>query len=150
LVAHAVDPEIVVVLQTLRMGQEHDANCERTETELAGVKHLTHPTDRTTPMTETELFRDDQDVVPRLLVSQLLETRLRALVLAETVRAGVALAVVVELTVPGLTDECEHSLNRFVVRRRDLLPARDGEPPFGVRRKLAACDLHVGGAEFRE
>jgi len=147
LVPSAVDPEIVVVLEPLGVRQEHDPHGERAETELAGVEHLTRPTDGPAPMTETELCRNDEDVVLRLLVAQLLEHRHRALALTETVRTQVALAVVVELAVAGLADEREDLFDRRVVRRCDLVPARDGEPSLGVRRKLAVDDLHVGGAE---
>jgi len=73
LVTSAVDVELFPLNETFRMGEHHDADCEGSETELVGRKDLTCPANRTALVTETELCRNDEDVVILLLVAELLE-----------------------------------------------------------------------------
>ena len=75
LVARTVDPEIVVVHEPFRVGQDHDADGKRAETELARGAHddFASPTDGTTTMTDAELRGDDEDVRVALSLSQLTE-----------------------------------------------------------------------------
>lgn len=150
LVPSAVDVELFPLDLPFRVGQDHASHSERTETELDGVHHLTGPANRAAAVTETELARDDQDVVSLLLVAELLE-RLHCLgVLAQVLRTGLSFAVVVERPL-GL-DGREHLVDGLTVARAELLPPRDGEPPFGVRGKRPAGDALVerGVLELRE
>jgi len=101
-------------------------------------------------MTQTELGGDHEDVVILLLVSELLEHRLRLGRLAQTLIVDLAVTVVVELAVPDLLDRVEYLLHRFGVGRSDRLPLRDGEPPFGVLGHLALGELLVGEPDTRE
>lgn len=108
LVPCAIDPEIVAVLETLRMGQEHDADREGSKTELAITHYLAYPTNAAAPVTETELCRNDQDVA-RLLLDHQIERVRRASVSPQPRRGNLALAVVVERT--RLRDLHVHELN---------------------------------------
>jgi len=150
LVPSAVDVELFPLDLPFRVGQDHASHSERTETELDGVHHLTGPANRATAVTETELARDDEDVVSLLLVAELLERLHRLGVLAQVLRTRLVLAVVVERPL-GL-DGREHLVDGLTVRRAELLPPRDGEPPFGVRGKRPRGDALVerGVLELRE
>lgn len=150
LVTRAVDPEVIVVHEPFRMGQDHDADGERAEAELVGGENLTSATNGTSTMTDAELRRNDENVVVLLLVAELLEHACRLGRLPETLGTELAVAVVVELAVTGLLDHVEHLLHRLVVGRGDLLPLRDGEPSFGVRGKRTFDQLLVGVADAGE
>jgi len=130
------------------VGQQHDADSEGTETELVGLEDLACPANRATAMPQTELGRNDEDVVVLLLVAELLEHLRRLRVLAQVLRSELAVTVVVEL--PLRRDHREHLLDRLAVRRRERLPLRNGEPSFGVGRKRLLGDLLVGGPDARE
>jgi len=130
------------------MGKHHDADCEGAETELVGREDLTCPANRTALVTETELSRNDEDVVILLLVAELLEHLRRLGVLSQKRSSELAVTVVVEL--PFGPDHREHLLDRFAIRRRELLPLRDGELPFGVRGKWLIGQLLEGVADARE
>ena len=131
LVTSAVDMELFPLNLAFGVGQQHDADCEGSETELVGHEDLTRPAHRTALVTETELGRNNEDVVSLLLVAELLGHLRRLGVLSQVFRSELAVAVVVEL--PLRRDHREHLLDRFAVGRRERLPLRDGEPPFGVR-----------------
>lgn len=150
LVARTVDPEIVVVRQTLGMRQDHDPDGEGTETALVRLYDLACPANRATTMTQTELGGDHEDVVILLFVAKLLEHRLRLGRLAQTLVRDLAVTVVVELAAASLLDRVEHLLYRPVVGRGDLLPLWDGEPSFGVLRHFTLCELLVGEPDARE
>src|SRR3989338_8536177 len=126
LVTSAVDVELFPLNLAFGVGQQHDADCERSETELVGHEDLASPTNRTALVTETELTRNDEDVVTLLLVAELLEHLRRIGVLSQVLRTGLTLAVVVER--PLGPDHREHFLDRFAIRRRELLPLPDCEP----------------------
>ncbi len=132
------------------MGQDHDADGERAEAELACGEDLASAADGTPAMTDAELRRNDEDVVVLLLVAEFLEHARRLGRLPETPGIELAGAVVVELAVTGLLDHVEHLLHRLVVGRGDLLPPRNGEPSFGVRGKRAVGQLLVGVADAGE
>ena len=148
LVTSAVDVKLFPLNETFRMGEHHDADCEGSETELVGREDLTSPTHRTAPVTETELGRNDEDVEVLLLVAELLEHLRRLGVLSQVLRSELAVTVVVEL--PLGPDHREHLLDRFAIRRRERLPLRDGEPPFGVRGKRLFGQLLIGETDARE
>ena len=73
LAASAVDPEIVVVLEPLRVGQEHDPDAEGIEAELVGSHDFDGPTNGTTGVTLAELAGDNEDIAVFLLFGQCLE-----------------------------------------------------------------------------
>lgn len=131
LVARAVDPQIVVVYQPLRMRQQHDANLERAETELITLKHRPCPTDRLAPMFDAELRINYEDVMPLLLRSERLESVSFLRRFAQALRAQLAFAEVDELAVPALRlKRRKHEFDRFAVRWREALPLRNRERPF--------------------
>lgn len=130
------------------VGQQHDADCEGTETELVGREDLACPAHRTALVTETELGRNDEDVVVLLALCQLPEHLRRLGVLPEVLRSELAVTVVGEL--PLRRDLREHLLDRFAVRRRKRLPLRNGEPSLGVRRQRLLGDLLVGETDAGE
>ena len=148
LVTSAVDVELFPLNETFRVGKQHDADGEYTESALVGREDLTCPANRTAPVTETELCRNDEDVVILLLVAELLEHLHRLGVLSQVLRSELAVTVVVEL--PLRRDHCEHLIDGLTVGRRERLPLRDGEPPFGVRGKRLFGDTLVGEADTRE
>ncbi len=150
LVARTVDPEIVVVRQTLGMRQDHDPDGEGTETALVGLHDLACSANRAPAMTQTELGGDHENVVILLLACELLEHGLRLGRLAQTLVHDLAVTVVAELAVPSLLDRVEHLLHCLGVGRSDRLPLRDGEPSFGVLRHLALSELLVGESDTRE
>ncbi len=162
IVSSAVQPQIVEVLETLRMGQEHAADSERSEPEFdARVDHHhAGPADGTTAVTDAELGGNDQDVRIALSGRELREELLRANRLAETLLVDLTCAVVVELAVAGLLDHSEHLEHGLAVRRTEELrvldPVGDREPAFGElrQRDLALLDRRdvvvVGESESGE
>ncbi len=134
LVTRAVDVQLFPPNFAFRVGQQHDADSEGTETELVGLEDLACPANRATAIPETELGRNDEDVVILLLVAELLEHLRRLRVLAQVLRSEPAVTVVVEL--PLRRDHREHLLERLAVGRGDLLPPRNGEPSFGAVGQL--------------
>lgn len=148
LVSGTIDPEIVVVLETFRMCQEHNPDREGAKTELAGVHHFARPTDRTARMTLAELDGNNQDVRTALRFGELAEELLRASQLTQVLRTE--LATVVELAAAGLADHGQHLCDCFAVGRGNLFPPWNGEPPFGVRGKRLFGQLLIGGADARE
>jgi hypothetical protein len=149
LVASAIDPEIVHVLQTIDVCQDHDADRERAEAGLARQEDLTSTTDGTSTMTDAELGSYHEDVVILLLVAELLEHGRRLHRLTQTLIVDLAVGVVVELAAL-LLDRIEHLLHGFAVGRRERLPLRDGEPSFGRLRHIAFRELLEGVADTRE
>ncbi len=136
--------------EPFRMGQDHDADGECAEAELVDLHDFACPANRTTTMPQTELSGNDEDVLVLLLVAERLEDLRRPGRLTELIRTELTFTVVVELAVTGLLDHVEHLLHRFVVGRGDLLPPRNGEPSFGVRRKRAFGQLLVGVTDAGE
>src|SRR5690606_10525535 len=113
---------IVIVLETLRMGKEHDADGKCTQTALVCVHHFTGTANRATAMTNTELCRHHQDVLFLLLVVELLENGHGFGGLTELSRTKFTFTVVVKRTVSGLIDQVEHLLHRLVVSWSNLFP----------------------------
>ena len=150
LVTGAVDVEIVVVHQPLRMSEQHDADGERTETVLVDLHDLACPANRATAMPQTELSRNDEDVVILLLVAERLEHLLRPGRLLEPIGTEFAFAPVLELALARLADLREHLLHGFAVGRGNRLPLRDGEPSFRVSRNRPLGQLLVGETDARE
>jgi len=150
LVTNAVDPEIVVMLETFGMRENHAPDFECAESELVGHEDLASPTDAATPVTETELGSDDQDVEALLLVTQRLELFGRTLVLAKILFPDPVFAVVVEFALALLLDQIEHLLHRLVVGLSDQLPPGNGEPSFGIGRKQLIGQLLIGESDARE
>lgn len=124
------------------MGQDHDADGERSETKLARGEDLMSATDRTSTMTDAELCRNNEDVVISLLIVELMEHGHTLGRLTELVRTKLTFVVVMEL--PGLLDHSEHLLHGFTVGGSNCLPLRDSEPSFGVLGKLTFSDLLIG------
>lgn len=152
LVAGAVHPQVVARGEPLRVRDEHRAHHEGTQPELVRVHDGTDTADAASRVALAELRGDDQDVTG-LLLHELSEHALRALGLAEPVGTEVALGVVVERA--RRLEDGEHALHGLVVRRRDLLPARDGEPPLGAVRQASLHHflgvlVHLVGGELRE
>lgn len=147
LVASAVDPEIVHVLEAFRVSQDHDPDRESTEAQLVDREDLTSTTDRTTPMADAELASNHEDVMILLLIAELLEHGRRLGRLTQTRIVDLAVTVVVELSATGLLDRVEHLLHGFAVGRCDRLPLRDGEPSFGIGRDLTFRELLVGESD---
>ena len=96
------------------MGRE-TGDLEGAETELGGLEDLACPADGASPMPQTELSRNHEDVMPCLLVAQRLEHRHSALMLAEPVGTQLTLAVVGELAVSGLLDQIQNLFHGFTV-----------------------------------
>ena len=149
IVSSAVDMELFPLDLPFGMSQKHAPHSERTETELdaAFVHHFTGPVNRAVAVTETELARDDQDVVSLLLVAELPERLHRLDALTQVLRTGLSFAVVVKL--PLGRDHREYLIDGLAVGRRELLPPRDGEPSFGVRGKWPAGDTLVERGVFK-
>jgi len=142
LVAGAISAEVIVVLETRRVRQIHDARSEGAQTELAGLELLTSAQDGTATMADAELRPDDQDVRVPLLLDEHLGQTDGVLVLAEVLRAEVALAAVVELVVSGLGEQGQHRLERFAVDRSDTLELRYGEGPlYPIRQSQLGVDV---------
>ena len=128
------------------MRHDHDPDGESPETELVGVHDFACPANRTAPVTETELSRNDENVVFFLLVTELLERLGRLLRLTEILRTELTFTIIVEHTVLGLHDQVENLLHGFAVCRGDLLPPRNGEPSFGIWGKTLLGQLLIGVA----
>ncbi|RJQ35549.1 hypothetical protein C4566_00560 [Candidatus Parcubacteria bacterium] len=143
LVARTVDPEIVVMLETLGVGEQHNGDLVGTETELVGGEDLASPADGTSTVTETELSRNEQDVVLRLLVTDEIQRVVGANGSPQVLGTELTMAIVVELAATGLLDQIENDLHSFAVGRCDLLPPRDGEPALGTTRQNLAGDILV-------
>jgi len=148
LVTSAVDVELFPLNVAFGVGQQHDADSEGTETELVGHEDLASPTNRTALVTETELTRNDEDVVILLLVAELLEHLHRLGMLSQVLRSELAVTVVVELSLRR--DHRDHLLDGLTIGRCERLPLRDGEPPFGVRGKRLFGQLLIGKTDARE
>ena len=151
LVTGAVDVQLLPLNEPLGMRQDHAPRDERPEAELVGVADaLTHPPDGPTPMGQTELRRDQQKVA-LLLLADHLESDGRPLGEPQVLRAECAFAVVAEGA--GFADQVEDLLDSLVVRGRNLLPPRNGEPAFrasGQSRKLLGTGQHRTGVETVE
>jgi len=145
LVTSAVDVKLFPLNLAFGVGQQHDADCEGSETELVGREDLACPAHRTAPMTETELCRNDEDVGVLLLVAELLEHLHRLDLLSQVLRSKLTVTVLVEI--PLRHDHREHILDGLNVGRREHLPPRDCEPPFGVRGNRLVGQLLVGEAD---
>lgn len=124
LIARAVHPEIVRVDESFGMREEDDSDLIRTETELIDHEDFTSTTDGTATVTHAELRGNHEDIVTLLPPAKRLHHPHRADVLTELIGTEFAFAVVVEL--PRCSDQGDDLFDRFVVRRRDLLPARNG------------------------
>lgn len=88
-------------------------------------------------MTETELARDDEDVVPLLLLDEFLERLNGPFTLAKTPRPPLDFAPVIEC--PFGCNGPQHLAKSYVVviGTTEILPSRDGEPSLGaVRQRL--------------
>lgn len=148
LVASAIDIQIVVVLQTFRMSEEHDPHLECAENEVLATDDDTRAADRTAAMHDAELPRDDQEVVALLRLRDLLHHFGFPGRFAQVVRTHLVLAVVVELALAGFVQLREHDLDGFGVSRdamklREGLPRRDDEQSFGAFRHGHLCGLFV-------
>ncbi len=147
LIPGAVDPEVVVAPEAVLVSQEHAPDRECAEAELRGLENLAGAAHRTTPVMETELRLDDEDLRALLLLLEQSEALDRALALLELVRAAFAFAVVHETSVVGLRELLEHQLNRLTVGGSDGLPVRDSGVALGeahegrVERRLIGHDL---------
>ncbi len=62
LIPCADDPEVVVVVETVIMGQKHARNREHPETELVSLKDRSSTAPGATLVTETELRLDDESL----------------------------------------------------------------------------------------
>ena len=143
LIACAVDPEIVVVREPLRMGQQHDADGERAETELTLVDHdLACPANRATAMLDTELGGDHEDVGMTLLLRDLPQRSFSASRLTQTIGTELTVTVVVERTVTTLLDQDEHADDVVIVGAREgrfgTPEVRNRELAFGTIRHIAS------------
>ncbi len=132
------------------MSEQHDPNREGAESELVGHEDLASTANGASPMTDAELGSHHEDVVILLLVAERLEHLLRPSRLLEPIGAEFAFAPVLELAVARLTDLREHLRHGSTVGQGDLLPLRDGEPPFGIRRDRPFGQLLVGETDARE
>ncbi|MDB5265232.1 MAG: hypothetical protein JWN64_803 [Parcubacteria group bacterium] len=147
LIARAVDPQIVVVVQAFGMRQQHDADGEGPETELVDCEDLAGAANRTAAMLDTELRRHDQDVRVALGFREIGEELLRVGRLLQVLRTELPFAVVVELAVAGLLDRVERLLQGLAVGGaedgRVLDPVGDREPALGAdrQRDFALLDL---------
>lgn len=151
LVTRAVDPEIIVVHDPFRMGQEHDAGGERAETELVVGKDLASAANGTSAVTDAELRRNDEHAAASLLDTKSLERLCRLGRLPETLGTELAVAAVVELFATGLLYHVDHNLHCLVVGRGDLLPVWDSEPSFcAVGKCFPVYVENVGGFEVRK
>jgi len=148
LVTSAVDVKLFPLNLAFGVGQQHDADCESSKTELARREDLTCPAHRTALVTQAQLGRNDEDVEVLLLQLKLLEHLHRLGVLSQVFRSELAVTVVGELTTRH--DHREHLLERFAVRRSERLPLRNGEPSFCVRGKRLIGQLLEGEADARE
>lgn len=133
LITCTVDPEIVVVLETVRMGEQHDADGKRAEAKLIALHDFACPANRAAAMPQTELRRNEKDVETLLRFADLLPHGGRLGRLLELVGAELPFAPVLEAALVGLLQGIEHLLHGFAVRGGDRLPARDGEPAFRIR-----------------
>ena len=139
-VSRTVNPEIVVIHEPFRVGQDHDTDDERSESELIRGEDLTSPTNGTTAMTQTKLGGDDQDVWVALGFRDLLHHLFGLGELTNVFLINLPFAVVVQRTA-SLFDEVEDLMHALAVCRANrrltsLLPdVGDGEPSFGIGGK---------------
>lgn len=161
-IARKVDPQVIHVLETVGVGEEHGSRTERPETDfISCVFHDdTRTADGTSTMTNAELGGDDEDVRIALGLREVVPELHGAGRLAEMLLVNFALAVVIELFLASLVQGIEDGLHRLAVSRtedlRILLPVGDCEPALGVCGELsfAIRDLReqflIAEAESRE
>ena len=116
---------------------------------MGSVDHA-HPPDRPASMDQAELRRD-QEIIALLLLADHLERDSRPLGEPQVLRAECAFAVVVEGA--RLADQVEDLLDSLVLRGRNLLPPRNGEPAFrasGQSRKLFGAGQRRTGVQTVE
>ena len=135
LIPSTVDVELFPLDLPFGMGQEHAPHSERAETEFDGVHHLTGPANRAAAVTETELARDDEDVVSLLLVAELLERLHRLGVLAQVLRSELPRVVVIEPAVARLRERLEDLLDLLAVYVGEEAGADEGEGTLHPVRK---------------
>lgn len=143
LVTGAVHVEVIVVGEPFGVRQQHDADGERSETELVGRENLASPTDRLAAMAHAELRGDDQDVALLRFGDEIERVR-RASVNPQLRRRDLSLTVVVER--PGGRDLGVNELDRLAVLLGRIghfgevllgqrVDRRNGEPSFGAVRE---------------
>lgn len=150
LVPGAVDPQVVVVVQTLGVGEQHDGHLEGSHAELLCLHHRASTADGATPMADAELSGDHQDVVSFLRACDPLQRFGLLEALTQPIWSELPLAVIHELAVAGRAKHLKHALERLAVGLSERLPARDGEPSLGARGHRCARDLLVAGLELGE
>ena len=150
LVACCVDPEIVVVRETVGVGQEHAPDLERPEAELARPHHDAGALHGSAAMPDAELRLHHKDVVLLLLLAKLLERTGLLRSLLEVLRAELVIPVVVERPVAGLGELREDRCDGFTVRRRDDAPVRDEEVALRPRERVLRRKRRVVGLELGE
>jgi len=151
LVARAVEPQVAVFLQAVRVGEDHDAILEGSEPELATILHHdAGVTDGATPVKEAELPIDHEEVEPLLLLCELPECGLLGDAFPQVLRAELVLDVVDELLATLHPELAEHDLYRLAVGRGDLLPGRDDELALGTIQHREIRQHFVGVADALE
>lgn len=116
------------------------------QAELVAAHHDARATHGTAAVTETELGRQDEDVVPLLGGGERAHRAGLLPRLTEPVGAELSLAavVVVELAATRLVELAEDDLDRLVVvGRGDLLPRQDEEVTLRPRQRVLAREGRV-------
>lgn len=124
------------MLQAVRMGQEHHADGECTQTILPLVDHdLASTANRATAMLEAELGGDHEDVGMTLLLAQFPHGCLGARRLTQTFGTELTVTVVIELAVAVLLDQAENT--------NDVVVVVAGKYRFGTP-DIRQCELALG------
>lgn len=134
LVTGAVDPQVVVVDQPLRVRQQHARDLVAAEAELVRREDEASAADGAASVALAELGSDDEDVRVALRFREASQELRRARRAAEAVGAELTGAVVVQRAV--LRDRVDHALERLAVGRRELRGVRDGVPSLGPLGQL--------------
>ena len=149
LVPGGVDPEVVVVPETVLVREQQNTDRERTETELVIGKHLESPANRASAMADAELERHNEHVAG-LFLPELVPRGGRLGRLTEMVRAELPFAPVLELAAVGQTELVEDDLHRLAIGRGDELPARNGTEAFLPVQQLLVAEREVAVLQLRE
>ncbi len=140
------------MLETVRIGQEHDPDLERAEAELAAAHDRAGAANRPAAMADAELRLHDEELRALLLLAELLDHRDLARGLAELARTELPVAVVVEPALALLGELREDEHHRLAVGRRDVAPVEEGEVALrpacelGRERGLVVGNLDAEGA----
>jgi len=150
LITCGIDPEPIEVLETVLVREQNEPDLVRAQADLVSAHHGERTTDGTATVADTELSRDDENVVAGLLDGDLLHRLDLLVTLAEVARTELTVAGVLEAPVAGLLQLRENDLDGFAVGRGHFLPRQDEEVALRPHRCILGRERHVVGFGLRE